>query len=268
MNPPRTAGLAVWTDGLRLAITLLTIVPFPGRRRDGQDDAVRDSAGRAMILAPAAGVIVGGAAALVLVLGDLIGLAPLPRAALAVAAMEVLTRALHLDGLADLADGLGSGRPAAGALEIMKRSDIGPFGVVTLLLTLLVQVAALASAPEAAAGVVIAAVAGRLVLPWACRTGVPAARPDGLGALVAGTVPHRGALASTGAVLVAVALTGAATGGLLGVLYAVAAVAGGLAVAYLVLLHAVRRLGGVTGDVLGALVEVATTAALIVLATA
>ncbi|NEC49139.1 adenosylcobinamide-GDP ribazoletransferase, partial [Actinospica acidiphila] len=57
-----------------------------------------------------------------------------------------LTRGLHLDGLADTADGLGSGRPAEDALRIMKQSDVGPFGVLTLVLVLLVQVAALAQA--------------------------------------------------------------------------------------------------------------------------
>jgi len=260
--------ITVWAQGLDLAITLLTIVPLPDHLEDHPDRPNRELARRAMTLAPVAGLVVGGGAALVLLLGDLIGLAPLPRAALAVAAMEVLTRALHLDGLADLADGLGSGRPAAGALEIMKRSDIGPFGVVTLLLTLLVQVAALATAPDALVAVVVAAVAGRLALPWACRPGVPAARPDGLGALVAGTVPIRSSLVVTAVVLIAATLAGAAAGGLAGALHAATAVAVGQGVAYLVLRHAVRRLGGVTGDVFGALVELAVTAALIVLAAA
>ncbi|MEV4008814.1 adenosylcobinamide-GDP ribazoletransferase [Actinomadura sp. NPDC049753] len=132
------------TAGLRLAVTLLTVVPLGTGRVD------RDAARSAMLLAPVAGLIPGGAAALVLLAGGPLGLSHLLAAALAVAASAAVTRALHLDGLADLADGLGSGRPAAEALAIMKRSDIGPFGVVTLLLTLLVQVAALASAPHPA----------------------------------------------------------------------------------------------------------------------
>ncbi|MFC5753990.1 adenosylcobinamide-GDP ribazoletransferase [Actinomadura rugatobispora] len=247
---------------MRLAVTLLTIVPLRADRAD------RDTARRAMLLAPLTGLVVGGGAAAVLLLGDLAGLAALPRAALAVAAAAVLTRALHLDGLADLADGLGSGRPPEDALAIMKRSDIGPFGVVTLLLTLLVQAGCLATAPDAATGVVIAAVTGRLALPWACRTGVPSARPGGLGALVAGTVATRAAVAVTGAVLLAAALAGAPAGGAEGALYAALAVVAGLGAALLMLRHAVRRLGGVTGDVFGALVELAATAALVVLAAA
>ncbi|GAA2577685.1 adenosylcobinamide-GDP ribazoletransferase [Actinomadura fulvescens] len=244
-------------NGPRLAVSLLTAVPVRAPRVD------RETGRQAMILAPAVGLVVGGAAALVLVLADLLGLAPLLGAALGVAVMAVVTRALHLDGLADLADGLGSGRPAEDALAIMKRSDIGPFGVVTVLLTLMVQVAALASAPDAPVAVLIAAVIGRLALPWACRTGVPPARPNGLGALVSGTVTTRAALAVTGAVLLAALGAGLAVGR---APYAVVAVLGGLATALLLLRHATRRLGGVTGDVFGALVETATTAALIVLA--
>ncbi|TMQ90326.1 adenosylcobinamide-GDP ribazoletransferase [Actinomadura soli] len=245
--------------GLRLAVTLLTVVPVGSERVD------RGTARAAMLLAPSVGLIVGGGAALALLAGDLLGLDGLVAAALAVATMAAITRALHLDGLADLADGLGSGRPAAEALTIMKRSDIGPFGVVALMLTLLIQVSALATAPDPAVAVIVAAVAGRLALPWACRAGVPAARPDGLGALVAGAVPARAALVVTAVVLVAVAAAGAGTGGFGGALHAVAAVIVALAAALLLLRHAVRRLGGVTGDVFGALVETATTAALIAL---
>ncbi|MEU6035200.1 adenosylcobinamide-GDP ribazoletransferase [Actinomadura sp. NPDC047616] len=245
---------------LRLAVTLLTVVPLPAGPVD------RRTAGRAMLAAPLTGLIVGGGAAAVLLAGDLAGLAAPLRAALAVAATAVLTRALHLDGLADLADGLGSRRPADAALDVMKRSDIGPFGVVTLLLVLLVQVTALATAPDAVAAVLVAAVAGRLALPWACRTGVPCARPGGLGALVAGTVGTRAAAAVTAVAVAAAGAMGAGLDGVAGGVRAVAAVLVGLATALLMLRHAVRRLGGITGDVLGALVELATTAALVAMA--
>ena len=94
------------------------------------------------------------------------------------ASLALLSRGLHLDGLADLADGLGSGQPAAAALDIMRRSDIGPLGTVTLILTLLIQVAALSQAESAGHGrgpaaLIAAVVTGRLALTWACRRGVP-----------------------------------------------------------------------------------------------
>jgi adenosylcobinamide-GDP ribazoletransferase len=247
-------------DGLRLAVSFLTVLPV----RSGPVD--RETARWAMLLAPVAGLVVGAVAAAVLVVSGWLGFGSLLGAALAVGATALLTRGLHLDGLADLADGLGSGRPAAEALTIMKKSDIGPFGVLTLVLTLAVQVAAIVEIRVA--GVVVAAMTGRLAVTWACRTRVPAARPEGLGALVAGTVRFREAVAAaavTAGVAALAALTGPG-GGHHDALRAAAAVIVGLAASAVLLRHAVRRLGGITGDVLGALVEVAATAALLVMA--
>ena len=248
--------------GLRLAVTLLTAIPLPGGRGDGTARAPsRRAAGAAMAWAPVVGLLLGAAAAAVLELAARRAhTGPLLAAVLAVAALALLTRGLHLDGLADTADGLGSRRPAGEALAIMKRSDIGPFGVVTLVLTLLVQVAALAQAQSLGRGapaVIAAAVTGRLALPWACRRGVPAARGTGLGALVAGTVPPA----------IPVALTAAALAGAypFGIVVPIA-VAAGLAASLALTALAVRRLGGITGDVLGALVEVATAVCLLVTA--
>lgn len=246
-------------DGLVLALTTFTVLPLRWALPDGRVD--RGAARWAMTFAPIAGLVVGAVGAAVVVAGHLAGLGGTVTAVLAVAACALFTRGLHLDGLADLADGLGSHRSAEGALEIMKRSDIGPFGVVTVVFTLLVQVAAVAHAygtggvPRAVGAVLAAAVAGRLAVTWACRRGVPSARPDGLGALVAGTVPWP----AVG--VVTVLAGGAATA--LGVRYGVTVVVG-VAVALAVERHAVRRLGGITGDVLGALLEVATAAALVV----
>jgi adenosylcobinamide-GDP ribazoletransferase len=246
--------------GLRLAVTLLTVVPLPAGRADGTAPS-RRLAGAAMCWAPGVGLLVGAAGAGVLWLASHPGrTGPLLAAVLAVAAMAALTGGLHLDGLADLADGLGSRRPADAALAIMKKSDIGPFGVVTLVLVLLVQVAALARAETAGRGVVAvvaAAVTARLALTLACRRGVPAARGSGLGALVAGSV--RPAVA---AILVVAAVAAAAA---LGWIFAIA-VGAGLVASLLVTALAVRRLGGITGDVLGAAAEI--TAAVCLLVTA
>ena len=248
--------------GLRLAVTLLTAIPLPGGRGDGTARAPsRRAAGAAMAWAPVVGLLLGAAAAAVLELAARWArTGPLLAAVLAVAALALLTRGLHLDGLADTADGLGSRRPAGAALAIMRRSDIGPFGVVTLVLTLLVQVAALAQAQTLGRGapaVIAAAVTGRLALPWACRRGVPAARGTGLGTLVAGTVP-----AAIPVALTAAALAGAYPFGIVVPI----AVAAGLAASLALTALAVRRLGGITGDVLGALVEVATAVCLLVTA--
>jgi adenosylcobinamide-GDP ribazoletransferase len=244
--------------GLRLAVTLLTAIPLPGGAGRAPSRRV---AAAAMAWAPVVGLLLGAVAAGVLELAARLGhTGPLLAAVLAVTALALLTRGLHLDGLADLADGLGSRKPAEAALAIMKRSDIGPFGVVTLVLTLGIQVAALAQAEALGRGVpavLAAAVAGRLALTWACRRGVPAARGSRLGVLVAGTVP----------LVIPVVLTAAALGGAwaFGIIILVAVGAGLIASVALAALT-VRRLGGITGDVLGALVEV--TAAVCLLVTA
>jgi adenosylcobinamide-GDP ribazoletransferase len=243
--------------GLRLAITLLTAVPLPGRAPGVPE---RRTVTAALYLAPVVGLVLGAAAA-----GVLIGVraghgGSLLASVLAIAVLAALTRGLHLDGLADLADGLGSRQPARQALDIMQRSDIGPFGVVSLVLVLLVQITALARADQTGRGpvaVIAAAVTARLAITLACRRGVPAARPGGLGALVAGVVRPEAV-----AIIAAAAVGGAVV---LGWIYAVA-VAAGLATSLILTALAVRRLGGITGDVLGAVAE--TTLAVCLLATA
>ena len=249
--------------GLRLSLSLLSIAPMGSVRTD------RATAGTAMALAPAVGLMVGALAWAVGAAVHTLGGSGLLASVAAVAALAVLTRGLHLDGLADTADGLGSAQPAPGALEVMCRSDLGPFGAATLVLVLLAQVAALASAwpgGDAGALLITAAATGRLAVTWACRVGVPAARPDGLGALVAGSVPARSAAGCTAAVVLAAAAAGALLDGPGSALAFAVAALGGLAVALLLLRTALDRLGGVTGDVLGALVETGTTAVLVLAA--
>ncbi|BDD71706.1 MULTISPECIES: adenosylcobinamide-GDP ribazoletransferase [Streptomyces] len=250
-------------DGLRFAFGTLTVLPVKVTRWD------RDAARGGMLCAPLAGLAVGAAAAAAGLLLLALGAGTLLAAVATAAVPAVLTRGLHLDGLADTADGLGSGKPAEDALRIMKQSDIGPFGVLALLFTLLAQVAALAQAYDGswargALAAVVSATAARLALTTAARTGVPAARPEGLGAAVAGVVPAGGALAATAAVT----LAGAAAGAYLGpydALRTALAVVCAVAVAELLLRHCVRRFGGVTGDVFGGVAETAATTALVVL---
>lgn len=250
-------------DGLRFALGTLTVLPVRVTRWD------RRAARGGMLWAPLAGLVVGSSAAAAGAVLLLLGAGPVVAAVGTVAVPAVLTRGLHLDGLADVADGLGSGRDAAGALRVMKQSDIGPFGVLALVLTLLAQTAAVAELYAAgwaagALGFAVAATSARTVLTAAARRGVPAARPEGLGAVVAGTVPAGAALAAvlatTGAAASAGLLFGAGSAWQHG-----AAVLAGAGAAEALLRHCRRRFGGVTGDVFGALAETAGTAALLVL---
>lgn len=243
-----------WLDSARMAVGTLTTVPVPAPRVID-----RRVAGGAMLLAPLASLPLAVAAGLVVAAGTALGVPALATAALALGAVALGSRGLHLDGLADTADGLGASYDRAKALDVMRRGDSGPTGVATLVLVLLVQVGALTAAGPFTAGAAV--LVGRCTLSMACARGVPSARPEGLGATVAGSVPRVAAVAvGVAAAGLAVLLPGLPWWrGPLAVLLAYA-VAGAL------LLRCTKRLGGITGDVLGAGVEAAVAAALLALA--
>jgi adenosylcobinamide-GDP ribazoletransferase len=264
--------LKALVPALPLALGLFSVIPVPGRSQGRID---RSDAARALLWLPLVGALLGGLAmlpALAVWRGGAHG-STLLAATLALTAMALLTRGLHLDGLADLADGLGSRRPSDQALTVMSQSDIGPVGVVAVVLSLLLQVAALSAILQAGsrpAGVVAygaATMIGRLTAVWAAGRTIPAAREGGFGAMVAGSTSWPARVAITGLVFVTVAglawWAGADGPGLLRLGGACAA---GLVFAWGLRRHAVRRLGGMTGDVFGALIEVATTVTLVVLA--
>ncbi|MFC4858415.1 adenosylcobinamide-GDP ribazoletransferase [Actinophytocola glycyrrhizae] len=228
--------------GLALAFSWLTVLPVHVRHVD------REVARRAITCAPVVGLVVGGVAAGLLVLLDrgLLG------GVLVVAFLALATRGMHLDGLADTADGLGSYQGPEKALAIMRDGPVGPFGVVAIVLVLGAQAAAIRDWEA----LVLAVVTGRVAFTICCHRAVPSARPEGLGALVAGTQPTVVPVAWVVA-LAAVALVQGWRGPVAIV------VATGLVV--LLVHHAGKRFGGVTGDVLGAACELATTVVLVVL---
>lgn len=255
---PAVRGSRLVRAGVRLALTTLTVLPL----RAGPVN--RRVAGVAMVLAPAAGLCLGAVLAGAGWCLLQVGLDPLTAAALLVAALAMLSRGLHLDGLADTVDALASYRPREQALDIMKSPEVGPLGAAAVVLVLLLQAAALTAllADRRWAAIVLALGLGRLAIPICCLRRIPAARPDGLGALVAGTVTPAGCLAWA-LVLGGAAVLAAPSGwsrGVSAVLLPCGAVA-------LLLRHVLRRLGGVTGDVLGAGCETATAIALITLST-
>ena len=139
----------------------------------------------------------------------------------------------------------------------MRSGSAGPAGVAALVVVLGVQAAGLGALAYADRGPVVAAVlvcASRVALTVTCARGVPAARPDGLGASHAGSVPLPVVVAAWLAAGAASAATLTWAGGCwwyVAIGFVVAASAVGLLV-----LRAVRRLGGVTGDIFGAAIEV------------
>jgi adenosylcobinamide-GDP ribazoletransferase len=195
--------------------------------------------------APIAGALVGLIGGIVLVVADRIGMPPLISATLAIACTMLVTGALHEDGLADTADGLGGGATRERKLEIMRDSRTGTYGVAALLFSILLRVAALAALPPATAllALIAAHAAGRALIPWLLATMLPA-RADGLSAGV-GAVSERTAVVAL--------IIGAVTMLLLGFWAALLA-----AIALALWLVAARstarrQLGGHTGDICGAL---------------
>ncbi|HEX3782992.1 MAG TPA: adenosylcobinamide-GDP ribazoletransferase [Pseudonocardiaceae bacterium] len=236
---------------MRFGLSLLTVLPV----RIGTEVTVdRAMAGWAITLSPLVGALLGGFGAGALAGLLLIGAPPLLAGLLLVGLLALATRGMHLDGLADTADGLGCYGPPERALAVMKDGGAGPFAVVTLIVVLGAQAVSLAALATSgrwwAVGLGIAA--GRAAFVACCRRGVPAARPEGFGALVAGTQP----------IAVAVGWWLVAAG--VGVLAVpgrwwqgpVAVVVAGLAVLALST-HTRRRFGGLVGDVLGAGCELA-----------
>ena len=254
-------------EGLRLAVSLLTILPVPG-----SVEVDRRRAGWAMTFAPLIGLVLGTVAALAVFgtrtcLGNP-GNSPLP-AIIGLAMLAVVTGGLHLDGLADLADGFGARRDAAGTLDVMRQPTVGAFAVVAILLVLAVQTWSLTLAISRHHGTVtliVGVLAGRLAVTLACAVSTRPARPEGLGALVVHTVPRWRAAAAVVLALVVAVMAGRFDyhgGRLRESGHAALALLFGLLVAEGLRRLAVRKLGGLNGDVLGALVEITTAATML-----
>lgn len=226
---------------LRMAASFVTILPVASSK-PAADGAVA----RATWALPVAGLLVGLAGALVYKIVSRFGLTPNLAALLALATTALVTGALHEDGLADTADGLGGGRTRERKLEIMRDSRIGTYGVCALILSFGLRWSALAviAHPWTVTLALCAAhAAARAGVP-AFMSLVPPARPDGLSAS-AGAPPGRS---------VAIAFA-------LGTLVLTLALGPGKALVGLILLSlaglllarlAVRQIGGQTGDILGA----------------
>jgi adenosylcobinamide-GDP ribazoletransferase len=226
-----------------LALTFLTKLPWPW---PGQAD--ESALARSMFWFPWVGAILGLG-----FWGTWLGLTkilPGPAAAALLLAFTVwVTGGLHLDGLADSADGLGGHAPAD-SLRIMKDSRVGAFGVIALIVALLLKFSLFLSLAGSGAPRVL------LLYPVISRWGMvllaylsPYARAEGgLGqAMTLGVSPQVVTYASLSAGALSFTFLGGKGLVLLG--------AAGLGV-WLGSLYFQKRLGGITGDVLGAVNEV------------
>ncbi|MFD6897785.1 adenosylcobinamide-GDP ribazoletransferase [Rhodococcus sp. NPDC060086] len=246
--------------GVALALSWLTVVPVRGPQ-----EIDRTVAGHAISAAPLAGLVLGGAATAVAWAGS----AAVANAAIigfvCVGFLALATRGMHIDGLADTADGLGCYGPPERAREVMKSGGVGPFGVAALIVVLGLQAVSFGALADtgswAALGFAVAF--GRVAVVPACRRGLPAVEGSGFGTLVAG---------SQGPVTIGVwslVAMGAAAVCVPGPLWlGPVAVVVALALSWWFVKHCVTRFGGLGGDVLGATAEGCVTLLAVVAACA
>ncbi|ROZ87654.1 adenosylcobinamide-GDP ribazoletransferase [Gordonia sp. OPL2] len=245
-----------------VAVSWMTVAPVPQPRMP-----MDRSVGAAVMTAiPVVGILLGAGAA---GLAAAMSTTDLPDAmigALVVVALALATRGMHLDGLADTADGLGCYGPPERVAEVMRSGPAGPFAVATVTAVMIVQLIGFGSliGQHRWYELALAIALGRIVAVIGCRRRLSAAHPTGFGALVAGT-QHVSVIVWTVVASAAGFLcglspesldVGAAVQGV--VVTAVVVVAGWWFTA-----HCARRMGGINGDVLGAGIELGVTVAVV-----
>jgi adenosylcobinamide-GDP ribazoletransferase len=265
------AVLAAWWRDLRVAAAFLTRLPLDRGRslaalgaeeaeaEEAEEEAEEeaDALARSTRAFPLVGLGVGAAGGLGFLVAEALGLGPLIAALVALAVTIALTGALHEDGLADVADGLGGGRDPEAKLAIMRDSRTGPFGVLALVLSVALRaaaLAALATSGAAAAALIAAAAGSRAMLPVVMDAMEPAKR-EGLAAAL-GRPPRDRVIT---AALLGAALVLLFLGPVAGVLAVLVGAGVGAATAAL----AWRQLRGYTGDVLGAIQQASEVAILL-----
>lgn len=235
---------------MRAAVAFLTVIPIAGA-----DGAAGERLGRAYF--PAVGALLGLIAGIAY--GAIAALtSPLLAAVAATAVLAVATGALHLDGVADAADGLFGAGDVTRRLEVMRDSRVGSFGLVAVVLLLVADVAALAamSPPKAIVALVIAGAISRWTL-LVMIAAVPYVREAGLGVAAGGG--HRPFDLVLGSAITVIVC-------LLDWRRAVAAAVIALLIAAVIGALARRRIGGATGDIYGATAELSQLGVLIVFA--
>lgn len=181
-------------------------------------------------------------------------------ATLAVIAGLLASGALHEDGLADLADGIGGGSDPKRRLEIMRDSRLGSYGAIALIVTLSLTILLWSDLPRDSvlpAALSVGAIS-RMALPmWLSQ--FPTARVDGLGLLASQDI-------GGASITAAIAIGSIIAFLMLPPVIAVFAISACLTAQLATCLYALSRLGGITGDVMGAAQIIGSLASLLTLA--
>ena len=247
-----------WVAELQAAFMLLTRLPV------GQFGSYIPILSAARWAYPLVGLAIGGITALIFILCHALGMPVILAALLAIGISLICTGALHEDGLADSADGLGGGQDKSQKLDIMKDSRIGSYGVLALILFMGARIGALSELQpdlHTMLSLISAAMASRLVMVVYLEF-LPPAREDGLGKTASETASDT----TRQRLLIAVLLTSPALFYLF--IFTPAALVFGAAAAWLFAFIAKKQIGGQTGDICGAGQLVSETTAFLCLATA
>jgi adenosylcobinamide-GDP ribazoletransferase len=235
------------------ALQFLTIFPWPKRPERSAEEV-----GQAAIYFPVVGLLLGVILALVNWLLRAFATAGLSSMAL-VTLLALLTRGLHLDGLADTFDGLGAGGDRERMLRVMDDSRTGAFGVTAIVLVMFFKIHAIESiADQVWRALLCALVLSRwsmVLLAYRSK-----AAKEGLGSTWIAHMAPKHFLFATIAAGILIAGILQAVGLAMMIWVAV------FTMAWKRYLH--RRLGGVTGDTFGAVGELSEASVLFLLALA
>ena len=244
--------MMMFLQNLKLSLQFLTIIPF------GKKEISLEELGSAIPYFPLAGLVIGVFASLFYS----VLLSPFfPRNVcdlLILLLLVFLTGGLHLDGLSDMLDGLGSGKDRESSLRIMKDSRIGAFGTIGLIFAVLIKYVFLNNIeiPSVGSILILMPVYGRwsvLVLGYGSHY---AGHERGIGSVFVEKTDKdaciKGSIIALLASLIVFGLKGLVI----------------LAVVFAVVLFLKRyfekRLGGITGDIYGAVIELSEITALLV----
>ncbi len=228
------------------ALGFLTLFPVPRRWCDPEEH-LRS----AVLFFPLVGFLIGGLAAAFAAAAFYI-LPAFPAAVCIVIALIAVSGGMHMDGLADSADGFLSARKRDRMLEIMRDSRIGVMGVIAVISVFCLKISLLSSIPQARAVMIV------FLMPLAGRT-----------ALVVQMALNSYARAEQGGIATVFSAKGIRGAALYGALLLLASgwiilkwqgLLAGVAALLLTIIFSAysrRMIGGYTGDTLGAGCELA-----------